>query len=164
MGGDRGVFVDRAEIGVQGNSGKGIMLDRLKKGEASAVTFDLKVDQDVFRTAMSKQVAEGLGVDLKVDVFGATSIDDRGNPAFAAQLLKASGSAACARGCLECGFLGHNEVGVGNLMPPGVTEPSAGAECLAGHSPLVKKLFNNPDSPTPRRYDESPVHGLDRKE
>ena len=101
VGGDGGFFVDRAEVGVQGDSGKGVVLDGLEESEAGAVTFDFQVDEDVLRAAVSEEVSEGFRIDLEVDVFSALAVDHGGNPAFAAHLLEASGSAACARGCFE---------------------------------------------------------------
>ena len=108
VGGDGGVFVDGAEVGVQRDARKRVVLDGLKEGEAGAVAFDFQVDEDVFRAAMGKEVSKGLGIDLEVDVFGAFSVNDGWNPAFTAHLFETAGAAAVAWCCLECGLLGHD--------------------------------------------------------
>ncbi len=110
VGGDRGVFVDGAEVGVERFTGEWIVLDGLEEGEAGARAFDVEIDDDVFRAAVGKEISEGFRIDLQVDVFGAFAVDHGGNPAFTAHLIETAGAGAGAWSCFERCLLGHDEM------------------------------------------------------
>ncbi len=105
VGDDGGLFIDRAEVGMEHSAEDRLMLDGLEECHASAVAFDLEIDNDVFRAAPSKQVVEGLGIDLEIHVFSAFSVNDGGNPAFTAHLIEAARTGAKAWCGFESGLL-----------------------------------------------------------
>ena len=112
MGSDRRVLVDRQEVRVQRLAGERVVMDGLQEGHAGAGTFDVEVDQNVFRTASGEHLGEGLGMHLEVLVWGAAPVHDRRQPAFAAHLIESAGAGAVAHGCLECLLSGHIREGV----------------------------------------------------
>lgn len=101
VGGDFGFLVDGEEVRVEGSAAERVVLDGLEEGEACAFTFDIEVDEDVFRGAVCEELGEGLCIDLEVLVLGAASVDYGGEPAFAAHLIEAAGAGAGARGGFE---------------------------------------------------------------
>lgn len=101
VGGDLGLFVDGEEVGVQDRTIERVVLDGLEECEAGAFAFDIEVDKEVFGAAMGEKLGEGLRVDLQVVGFDATSVNDGRQPAFAAHLFEASGTAAGAGCCFE---------------------------------------------------------------
>ena len=52
------------EIGMEGGTGKRVVLDGLEEGETGSFAFDIEVDQDVFGRAVGEEVGEGEGIDL----------------------------------------------------------------------------------------------------
>lgn len=102
---------------MHGCSGNRIVLDCLQECEACGLTFDLEVDDDVFRAAVADHFGECLGVDFEVGVGGAATIDHGWQPAFAAHLVEAARAGAGA-GCgfEECLF-GHDGDGALRLAP-----------------------------------------------
>lgn len=101
VSGDFGLIVDSAEVSVQGDAGKWVVLDGLKECEACAFTFDVQVDEDIFGAAVGQKFGERLSVHLEVLTFHAASVDYGREPAFTAHLLESSGTATCARCCFK---------------------------------------------------------------
>ena len=101
VSGDFGLLVDGEEVHVKHGTAEWVVLDGLEESEAGAFTFDIEVNQDVFRAAVSKDFAEGLRINLEVVAFNAASVDHGWEPAFAAHLFEASGAAAGAGCCFE---------------------------------------------------------------
>ena len=122
---DGGFFVNRTEVHVHDDAGQRVMLDGLEESETGAMAFDLKIDDDVFRAAVGKNVVEGFRIDLEVDVCGALTVDHGGKQTFAAHLVEWPGAGAEARCCFERGLLSH-DVELLVFVPPGITAPSAG--------------------------------------
>ncbi len=50
---DLGIFIDGTEVGMNRGTGDAIVLHGLEESEGSAYAFDIEVDEDVFRAAVS---------------------------------------------------------------------------------------------------------------
>ena len=73
-----------------------------------ADAFDIQVDENVFRTTVSKHILERAGIYFEVLVFFAQSIHDGGQPAFFAHLVETAGTCTVADSGFEIRFLGHD--------------------------------------------------------
>jgi hypothetical protein len=143
VGRDGGFFVNRAEVHVHDDAGQRVVLDGLEESETSAVTFDLEVDDDVFRAAVGKDIVEGFRIDLEVDVCGALAVDHGGKQTFAAHLVEWPGAGAEARCCFERGLLSHDVEYISSCAA-GDYCTQYGMADVASRSGVVKNLFEKP--------------------
>lgn len=142
VGGDFGFVVDREEVRMHGDTGEWVVLNSLEEREASAFAFDFKVHNDVFRAAVRDQIDESFSIHLEIPVFGAASVNDGWEPAFAAHLVEATGTCAVARCCFEGGLAGHVlKKRCGLMIRLTLVGQCCGGSFLAGACGLVKKLF-----------------------
>ena len=112
VGGDGGIFVNGQKVCMQRLARQRIVVDGLQERQTSPGTFDFEVDQDIFRTALGEHFGERFGMHLEVLIFGAPSVNDRREPAFAAHLIESAGTGAGSHGCLEGLLGGHIREGV----------------------------------------------------
>ena len=90
VGCDFGLAIHCKEIGMEGGPGEWVVLDGLQEGKTGAFAFNVQVHKDVFRGAVGDNIVECEGIDLEVLIFDAASVDDGGQPPFAAHLIEAA--------------------------------------------------------------------------